>query len=403
MTDEKFIEKICGAGDQQFDFVFLHGLTGDRTETWQHEGTGESGPVFWPSWLCEDFPESAVYTVGYPASIFGKWAKKEMNLHERAESILEALAVEGIGTRPLAFITHSLGGILAKELLRISQESQDEDWLAIGQKTKLVCFLATPHTGAALGTVLKVFVPRLSSKHTDLLSNESGYLTALNKAYRDFVAKWPILTLAYYEMHKTNKAAIVVTAESADPGVAGTRPLAIEADHIGICKLASRDSMVYRSVRRHLTRVIAECSGLSTENSKGQKTAFTTQDYSTASTNDRRDLLQKLIDAGREHEYRQANELQNRFAQNYYRLGLYTESKQRSDAILSEVEQRFLTHVYHAKICKGAPDEEIKDALQNDVVEPICSKHTTVGEVTQATVLQALYFLTERCHIRWDK
>src|SRR5207248_17380 len=99
-----------------------------------------------------------------------------MNLHERAECILEDLAAEGIGNRPLVIVSHSLGGILAKEIVRVSQECQDAAWKSIGDNTKLVCFLGTPHTGAALASMVKLFVPRIASTHLALLSNESGYL-----------------------------------------------------------------------------------------------------------------------------------------------------------------------------------------------------------------------------------
>ncbi|MCP5411438.1 MAG: alpha/beta hydrolase [Alphaproteobacteria bacterium] len=391
MLETKSIEKICGCDTpSRFDFVFLHGLTGDPRETWTYT-EGET-KVFWPPWLCEDFADTAVYSLGYPAGMFQKWAKQELNLHERAEAILEDLASHQIGQRPLAIISHSLGGLLAKEVLRIAKECQDEGWKSIGANTKLVCFLATPHTGASLASIAKFLVPRLSSTHVDVLSNESGYLTALNKSYRDLAAEDGFATVAYYEKHKTKSAALVVSGESADPGVAKCRPVAIECDHEGICKLKSREDRVYRSLQRHLLPLVNDAPAVSSS------TLFGPADYTAASENDRRDLLQKLIDAGREHEYPQANEMQNRFARDYYRLGLYTEAKQQSDAVLSQVEQRFITHVFNEKICKDASDDDIKSALQAHVIDAISSK--TIG---QAAVLQALYFLTEQCHIRWDK
>jgi len=158
--------------------------------------------------------------------------------------------------------------------------------------------------------------------------------------------------------------------------------------------------LVYRSLARHLKRIISDANPLATDL---VYPLFGPQDYAIASDTDRRDLLQKLIDAGREHEYARANDLQNRFAQEYYRLGLHTEAKAQSDAILSQVEQRFTTHVFNDKICKDATDEQIKDALQNHVIEPICLKKAGQPQIASAAVLQALYFLTERCHIQWDK
>ncbi|WP_330220417.1 ABC-three component system protein, partial [Sulfitobacter sp. HI0076] len=109
-------------------------------------------------------------------------------------------------------------------------------------------------------------------------------------------------------------------------------------------------------------------------------------DYSKPAEHDRRTLQEKLIDAGREYEYATANSLQNRFARTYYRLGLFTEAKTRHDTILSVVEQRFLTHVYGPKICAGAPESEIAAALQEHVIDPLCTS-AQYGRLTNSTVL----------------
>ena len=42
------------------DIIFVHGLGGDRHETWQ-----KAEDAFWPRWLAEQFPTCRVYTVGY--------------------------------------------------------------------------------------------------------------------------------------------------------------------------------------------------------------------------------------------------------------------------------------------------------------------------------------------------
>jgi protein SERAC1 len=371
------------------DILFIHGLTGDPQSTWTSAGPQRE---YWPDWFCDEFSNVAVYTLGYPASILEKWAKQEMNLHERANNMLEQLASFGIGERPVAVVTHSLGGILAKEMLRASNECTDAAWKLIADNTRLVAFLATPHTGAALGAVLKSFIPRLSSTHVDLLSNSSGFLTNLNQSYWELVTHKNISTVSYYEKFKTKGVFLVVSEESADPGVSGgTRPIPLDADHISICKPQSRQSLVYVSLVRHITAVLKSCTL-----SCGSE-AFAAYDYGQKSEKDRRDLLQKLIDAGREREYQTANDLQNKFAQRYYKLGLYSEAKDRSDAILAKVEQRFITHVYNPKICRGASDDEIAEALQAHVIDPISST-----SVSASVVPQALYFLTEQCFIQWD-
>lgn len=338
-----------------------------------------------------------MYAIGYPASIFAQWAKKEMDLHERANNMLEALASKGIGERPIVFVTHSLGGILTKEILRVSSECADDGWKLIAQSTRMVFFLATPHNGASLAATVKFIAPRISSTQLDLLSNDSGYLSSLNQSYRDLADGRDIKTVSYYEKYKTKDVALVVSRDSADPGAGKSRPVAIDADHVSICKPANRDALIYSSTCRHLKSVMKGCPSPAEGVS-----SFVSDDYSAKSDGDRRDLLQKLIDAGREHEYQKANDLQNKFAQRYYKLGLHTGARTKSDDVLAHVEQRFVMHVYQPKICKGATDDEIAEALQTNVIDAICNAAVGGQKLSPTAVLQALYFLTEQCYIQWD-
>lgn len=58
--------------------VFIHGLHGDRTETWKY-GSGHSS-VFWPKDLLPDITgEARVLTFGYDANIAHFWARPSEN------------------------------------------------------------------------------------------------------------------------------------------------------------------------------------------------------------------------------------------------------------------------------------------------------------------------------------
>ena len=153
-----------------------------------------------------------------------------MTLYERAENVLECLASNNIGQRPLVFITHSLGGLLAKQILRTANESSDGDWKSVANHTRLVAFLATPHTGASLAGLLKNFAKPFASTHVAALSNDCGQLDDLNNSYREIAPANLIKTIAYYEKFKTHNV-LLVDHVSANPGVSGTRAIALDADH----------------------------------------------------------------------------------------------------------------------------------------------------------------------------
>lgn len=388
------IKTISSVANPIFDIVFLHGLNGEQLGTWKHE----NGEV-WPNWLVETFPDAGIHLVGYGASKLAKLKEIELDLHERAESILQHLLLDEIGSRPFAMVCHSLGGITAKEMLRIASESADEEWACIAQNAELIVFFATPHRGAALANLARAIIPRVTSTHTELLSGKSGYLAALSKSYAELSTKLDFKTEAFYEKHKLGKGAastLVVDESSADPGVTDCRPVPLEANHIEIVKFDSRKALGYRSTVRLLTRTFKDLMV------QAGQSAFALNGFSDRHPTDRRDLLQKLIDAGRQHEYEKANERQTAFAIRYRRLGLHEEAKLKSDKLLSEVQQRFTDHVYHGKICKGASDDDIADALQNKVIDPVCEKYGENGDVNPTSVQEAIYYLTQACHIRWD-
>ncbi len=394
MSTEFSFSQIATSDSPLLDVIFVHGLTGDAQQTW----TCPEDNTFWPAWLKDDVKHISIYTLGYPTSMFEKWAKKEMDIFERATNVLEHLAAKQIGDKPIAFITHSLGGILTKILLRKASNSSEKDFKQVADSTRLVMFLATPHTGSGLASILK-HLP-FTSKNIELLANETGFLEDLNNSYRAYAndKSNKLSTKVYYEKYLTKGIATVVTRESADPGVSGTEPVPVDKDHINICKPANKEDIVYLGIKRHIQNTLEEISNESSQ-ANGK---FVGANYSKKSDGDRRDLLQKLIDSDREHEYAIANDAQNSFARDYAKTGLFSAARNDHEALLSEVETRFVTHVYLPLICKGASDNAIRMALQSDVIDALALKCIGETKFSARIVLNALYYLTEQCHIRWD-
>lgn len=385
------LKQISAADDPMANVVFVHGLSGDQSDTWRC-GTSDE---LWPAWLNERFPRLAVYSFGYAASVF---AKNEQDLFERATSALDLFASKGFGACPLILVGHSLGGLLIKSILRKSREASETELKAIADVTRLVVYIATPHTGASLASIGKLVLPHFMSDKIEILANKTGVLDDLRQSYRDLVDHKPNLkTVVYYEK-MTIKGQLIVDRDSSDPGVAKTMPVPIDKDHISICKPDSRDDQVFLGLVRHIGALLAGLVPTVTETDE----PFAAVDFGIPSDRDRRDLLTKMIDAKRESEYSIANEYQNHFAQNYYKLGLMTSARANHDRLMADVEQRFHTNVYLKLICKGAHDTDIQAAVQKDVIDPICQNYSHIASLNGLTVLQALYFLTEQCRIRWD-
>jgi hypothetical protein len=199
-------------------------------------------------------------------------------------------------------------------------------------------------------------------------------------------------------MHKAHKLAIVVDAKSADPGVNASMPIPIDADHLNICKPSSRNSVIYLSIRRKLTSLLPNAS----VGKAGELLSFDEDDLGSESRRDRRDLLEKMTAAGREHAYGFANDSQNKFARAFTQQGLKTASANLYNNLLADIEQRFQILIYHPLICAGADNAAVLSAIQTQIVDPLSTKYADKN-ATAKTIMNALYFLTERCHVRWDK
>lgn len=242
------------------DILFVHGLDGDVRETWQ---SSNDVNTFWPTWLGEDFPELAVWALDYDASSLG-WKGTSMPLTDRAINVLAALDANGIGSRPVIFITHSLGGLVVKQFLRHAAGLGQPKWEDVLKNTKGLVFLSTPHSGSDIATwisyVSLLLKPNISV--SEMRSHEPA-LRDLNLWFRTQIQNTPIPIQVYYEV-QTTRGLTVVNATSADPGISGVIPVPIDASHITISKPPSREALIYQRLRsfvRDCFRVYPEAPG----------------------------------------------------------------------------------------------------------------------------------------------
>lgn len=252
----------CGSDDRVADVVFIHGVNGDPFETWRHGGDAAST---WPHWLGEAFPDVGVWSLGHAASI-SMWQRLlrwlpggtrdsgyGMAFPDRARQALDRMVQRDIGQRPLVLVGHSLGGIIAKQILRIAADAIDDPGKhAVFERTRGVMFLATPHGGseiASLIAALRVVVgPTPTAKMMQL---SDPYLADLHDWFRARVQEPAVRTVTYFEGRGVAGAVTVVNRISAHPGV-GAAPVALDEDHISISKPRARDAQVCIALERLL-------------------------------------------------------------------------------------------------------------------------------------------------------
>lgn len=238
------------------DVVFVHGLNGDPYKTWTNDKD-----CFWPKWLLDDLPEADLWTVGYDASPT-KWKKETLTFLKRSQSISEHLKTNGIGSRPVCFVCHSLGGLVVKQILRQSNENNSlRQNCELYNNTKSVTFLAVPHQGSQLANILaKLQLFSRTTKLVDYLKCDEDYINDLYYFFR----QTSIPILSFYETERTPLlkivafckkvpivnnwlCPIVVPEKSADCG-SGERPSPIEENHYNICKFSNKEESHYKKL-----------------------------------------------------------------------------------------------------------------------------------------------------------
>jgi pimeloyl-ACP methyl ester carboxylesterase len=271
--DREFDDRIglsavagCESASRSCDVVFVHGLGGGARSTWMTAGNAQS---FWPAWIAADFPDVGVWTLGYQADV-SAWTSESMPLADRGTAILEELVNEGIGDRPVVFIAHSMGGILAKQILRHATSFGVDRWESIATHTRGLAFIATPHSGAdSAGFAEMARLLLRTNEQVGELTSHHSRLRELHAWFLNFLGDRALVCRTFSETRELRpavlgitlpKGILVVDPTSAEPHVPGEVAIPLDEDHVSISKPASRDAPLYKSIRRFLKEALSKAA-----------------------------------------------------------------------------------------------------------------------------------------------
>jgi hypothetical protein len=328
-------------------------------------------------------------------------------LPDRAKTILDLLCSNGIASRPIVFVAHSLGGLLVKQLLRSAFELHVSDWVQLACNVRGVIFLGTPHNGAGIA-VLAQAIPLLFSNVTTQIAYNDPHLRELNEWFQQNANAKQISVKTYFET-KPTKGLTVVDASSANPGIEGCVPVAFDGNHLEICKPSSQLSPLYTGcchfIKSNLSGYYSIGDGDEVEDDlQASVEAAIADQYSFFTSRieeDRLDLAEKLTLGGRQSEIPRALRFKEQFAKSFTRNQLQASSTRHYLKVLAEIESRFNGHVY-PQIVAGASGPEVADLIRSKVTNPILQSYGSKNLVDAVVVDRMIYYLTGLCHIKWS-
>ncbi|KAE9343754.1 hypothetical protein PF008_g9543 [Phytophthora fragariae] len=251
--------------DYDVDIVFVHGLLGCPFSTWTCGE--EEGTVWAQQWLLDDMKQEGlnprVLSVGYDSQLLASGSVwKPMCFEDTGIEILTQLnaARVGCGDRPVVFVTHSLGGVLLKQVLLASANPDaEDDEASLINNVNGVVFFGVPHHGSPVAQRIQTFKPRRITQHpvTEHLHG-TPHLEMLNDWCSEVFEEKNIPSLSVGEglpcrLPVIGVEALVVPSASANPGFGEFVPIS-DATHVDVCKPASTEDLRYKLVRKFISK-----------------------------------------------------------------------------------------------------------------------------------------------------
>lgn len=381
--------------ESAFDVVFVHGLGGDGKSTWTN-GNGDC----WSGWVAEDFPSLNVYSAGYDSGVLKSvFSGAGATFRDQASMLLDRLSNRKSSGRPTFFITHSLGGLVVKQMLRRSEDALRERQQRIARQSLGAAFIATPHQGANFANSVRAVFHAILSAAAVELEHGSESLLELAQWFSKWAAARGIRVECYYETLKTN-GVLVVDKITADAHVLGCDPIAVAADHVSIVKPPSRDAQLYCSIKGVILDLL---DGLQSDDGGGFSDQQAELDaFTSVASSDRRTLAEKLHAVGRGHEVARAEMRKEQFSKSIQRNIALPSAVAAYAELMTNIEMRFHQHI-GPLIQVGECEANINQAVMNKVIEPsLVASREQGAKLSIGVVESAMYYLAGNCHLGWD-
>jgi len=258
------VEVLHDCSEATIDICFVHGLTGNRDSTWTAHG--QSTP--WPKTLLpRKLRKARILTYGYDAYIVRKSVASSNRLIDHATNLLNDLTTDRAcckaSTRPLIFVTHSLGGLVCKEAILLSRNNPEAHLRGIFDCTKGIIFMGTPHKGAWIADWAHIpasvfcLVKSTNKSLLEILETDNQFLESIQIRFWAMIREQReggrrLDVTCFFEELPLPVVGKVVSKESAT--LEGYNSISIHANHINMVKFGSAEDNGFKRLLGELMR-----------------------------------------------------------------------------------------------------------------------------------------------------
>lgn len=280
--------------DAAVDICFIHGLTGNRDSTWTTRG--QSTP-----WLKTLLPlkltRARILTYGYDAYIVRKSGASSNQLIDHATNLLNDLTTNRAScdalSRPLIFVTHSLGGLVCKEAILLSRNNPEPHLRGLFDYTKGIVFMGTPHRGSWMADWAKIPASALGlAKSTnklllEILETDNQLLGSIQIRFLSMIrelreAGRRLEVTCFFEELPMPVVGKIVSKESAT--LEGYSSFSIHADHRDMVRFSSTDDNGFQRLLGELMRWESQVTGTASSQPVPVEEATVTSSFSNCGT-----------------------------------------------------------------------------------------------------------------------
>ncbi|KAF8221360.1 hypothetical protein L208DRAFT_1328490 [Tricholoma matsutake] len=176
--------------------------------------------------------------------------------------------------QPIIFVAHSLGGIVLKNALIHADRNEYAPYKAVEHSTYGIIFLGTPHQGSAAVDMAALILQILSigfDTSNSILSDLALHGKALQQQqdqYNQISLRYA--TKCYYEMYPTKlplgkKMKLVDHPSAILPESINSQSIALNRDHVNICKFHDCTEPDFKTVVSHLFKMVEDAPSKITE------------------------------------------------------------------------------------------------------------------------------------------